>query len=181
MRPYPKEWERHDVLRDGTKVFVRPLKPDDANLYPEFLSDVTAEDLRLRFFAPIKELSPEFIGRLTHLDYAKAMAFIAIEEQGGHMLGVVRLHYDPDGKSGEYAVLVRSHLKGHGLGWHLMRRMIEYARTEGLERVRGQVLAENTTMLAMCSELGFAITDDPTERSMKVVTLDLTKTAASSR
>jgi RimJ/RimL family protein N-acetyltransferase len=177
MRPYPKEWERHDVLRDGTKVFVRPLKPDDANLYPEFLSDVTAEDLRLRFFAPIKELSPEFIGRLTHLDYAKAMAFIAIEEQSGHMLGVVRLHYDPDGKAGEYAVLVRSHLKGKGLGWHLMRRMIEYAQAEGLERVHGQVLAENTTMLAMCAELGFAITDDPIERSMKVVTLDLTKTA----
>src|SRR5215470_16068501 len=173
MRPYPKEWERHDVLRDGTEVFVRPLKPDDANLYPEFLSDVTAEDLRLRFFAPIRELSPEFIGRLTHLDYAKAMAFIAIEEQSGHMLGVVRLHYDPDGKAGEYAVLVRSHLKSHGLGWLLMHRMIEYAQAEGLARIHGQVLAENTTMLAMCAELGFAVTDDPVERGVRVVTLDL--------
>jgi acetyltransferase len=178
MKPYPKEWERHDVLRDGTPVFVRPLKPEDAGLYPEFLSHVTAEDLRMRFFAPIRELSPEFIGRLTHLDYAKAMAFIALEEPNGRMLGVVRLHYDPDGKAGEYAVLVRSHLKGHGLGWLLMHRMIEYAQAQGLERVHGQVLAENTTMLAMCAQLGFAITDDPIERSMKVATLDLTKTTA---
>jgi RimJ/RimL family protein N-acetyltransferase len=177
MKPYPKEWERHDVLRDGAAVFVRPLKPEDAELYPDFLSDVTSEDLRLRFFAPIKELSPEFIDRLTHLDYAKAIAFIAIDEQSGRMLGVVRLHYDPDGKAGEYAVLVRSHLKSQGLGWLLMHRMIEYAQAEGLARIHGQVLAENTTMLAMCAELGFAVTDDPAEPGVKVVMLDLAGSA----
>ena len=175
MKPYPKEWERHDVMRDGTRVFVRPLKPADAALYPDFLSEVTSEDLRLRFFAPIKELSPKLIGQLTQLDYERAIAFIALEEATGRMLGVVRLHYDPDGKAGEYAVLVRSHLKSHGLGWLLMRRMIEYARAEGLERVHGQVLTENTTMLAMCVELGFMIADDPLEPGTKVVTLDLTK------
>jgi len=177
-KPYPKEWERHDALRDGTPVFVRPLKPEDADLYPDFLAEVTAEDLRLRFFAPIKELSAEFIGRLTHLDYAKAIAFIALDEASGRMLGVVRLHYDPDGKAGEYAVLVRSHLKSHGLGWLLMRRMIEYAEAQGLARVHGQVLAENTTMLAMCAEIGFTIADDPMERGVKVVTLGLAKTVS---
>ena len=95
------------------------------------------------------------------------------------MLGVVRLHYDPDGKAGEYAVLVRSHLKSQGLGWLLMRRMIEYAQAEGLTRIHGQVLAENTTMLAMCAELGFTVTDDPVERGVKVVTLDLAGCATS--
>jgi RimJ/RimL family protein N-acetyltransferase len=161
------------VLRDGARVFVRPLKPDDENLYPDFLSEVTAEDLRLRFFAPVKELSPEFIGKLTHLDYAKAMAFIALDEQTGQMLGVVRLHYDPDGQAGEYAVLVRSHLKSHGLGWLLMHRMIEYAQAKGLARVHGQVLTENSTMLSMCAELGFTVADDPMERGVKMVALDL--------
>jgi len=175
MKPYPKEWERHDVMRDGTRVFVRPLTPEDAALYPDFLSEVTSEDLRLRFFAPIKELSAKMIGQLTHLDYERAIAFIALEEDTGRMLGVVRLHYDPDGKAGEYAVLVRSHLKSHGLGWLLMHRMIEYAKAEGLKRVHGQVLAENTTMLAMCVELGFVIVDDPSELGTKVVTLDLTE------
>jgi RimJ/RimL family protein N-acetyltransferase len=179
MKPYPKEWERHDTLRDGTPVFVRPLTPADADLYPDFLSDVTAEDLRLRFFTPLRELSPHLIFQLTHLDYDRAMAFIALEEQTGRMLGVVRLHYDPDRKAGEYAVLVRSYLKSHGLGWLLMHRMIEYARAEGLERVHGQVLAENATMLAMCAELGFTVTDDPVERGVKVVTRDLTVRRAS--
>jgi acetyltransferase len=175
MKPYPKEWERHDALRDGTRVFVRPLKPEDAALYPDFLSEVTSEDLRLRFFAPIKELSPKMIGELTRLDYEKAIAFIALEEDTGRMLGVVRLHYDPDGKAGEYAVLLRSQLKGHGLGWLLMQRMIEYARAEGLAEIHGQVLNENSTMLLMCAELGFAIGDDPMESGLKVVTLDLAK------
>jgi acetyltransferase len=90
----------------------------------------------------------------------------------------VRLHRDPEGASGEYAVLLRSALKGHGLGWLLMSRMIEYARREGLATIHGQVLADNTTMLHMCAELGFRIADDPAEAGVKVVTLDLTRPAA---
>ena len=91
------------------------------------------------------------------------MAFIAIDEASGRMLGVVRLHDDTSGKNGEFAILVRSRLKGHGLGWLLMKHMIAYAKEKGLETVRGQVLAENSTMLTMCAELGFHATDDPDE------------------
>ena len=160
-------------LRDGRRVFVRPLKPEDAALYPDFLSHLTHEDIRLRFFAAVRELSPAVVDRLTHLDYTRAMAFIAFDEASGDMLGVVRLHRDPVGTGGEYAVLVRSALKGHGLGWLLMSRMIDYARHESLTVIHGQVLGENTTMLRMCAELGFAIADDPTEVGIKVVTLDL--------
>jgi acetyltransferase len=86
---------------------------------------------------------------------------------------VVRLHLDADRHSGEYAVIVRSALKGHGLGWLLMQRMIAYARAIGLRRVHGQVLAENTTMLRMCEHLGFDIADDPETKGVKVVTLKL--------
>jgi acetyltransferase len=173
MRPYPIEWERHDVLRNGTRVFVRPIKPEDAALYPEFLKAVNFEDLRLRFFAPTREVSAKTIAKLTRLDYEHAMALIAIDEASGGMLGVVRLHDDPDATAGEYAVLVRSQLKGHGLGWLLMQRMIEYARAKGLKRIHGQVLAENITMLAMCAELGFDVVDDQRTAGVKVVTLDL--------
>jgi RimJ/RimL family protein N-acetyltransferase len=175
---YPKEWERHDVLRDGTRIFVRPLRPQDAALYPDFLADVTRDDLRLRFFAALRELSPELIDRLVHLDYARAMAFIALDEADGRMLGVVRLHNDPDSRSGEYAILVRSQLKGHGLGWVLMQRIIEYATARGLETIHGQVLVENSAMLQMCGELGFQITDDRETRGVKVVTLRLPHPAA---
>ena len=68
----------HDVLPDGTRVLMRPLDPADAALYPDFVAHLTSEDLRLRFFSAIKELSDDRISELTHLDYARAMAFIAI-------------------------------------------------------------------------------------------------------
>jgi acetyltransferase len=173
IRPYPKTWERHLALPDGSAIFVRPIRPEDEALYPAFMNVVTAEDTRLRFFAPIKEFSHGFIARFTQIDYARAMAFIAIEEASGQMLGVVRIHTDSEYRTAEYAILVRSDLKGHGLGWLLMELMIEYARAEGLQSIRGQVLQENRTMLQMCRQLGFHIAPDPDESSIVIVTLSL--------
>lgn len=165
--------DTHVVLLKGERVLLRPLKVADGALYPDFLADVTMDDLRLRFFAPMRELSPEMIDKHIHYDPANAMAFIAIDEASGRMLGVVRLHDDSSGKNGEFAILVRSKLKGHGLGWMLMKHMIAYAKEKGLETVRGQVLAENATMLTMCAELGFHVTDDPDERGVRLMTLPL--------
>ena len=169
---------RHLKLRDGTPVLLRPLEVADAALYPDFLAEVTAEDLRLRFFAPMREVSPDLIDKLIHYDPKHAMAFIAIEEASGRMLGVVRLHDDPDGERAEFAILVRSRLKGRGLGWLLMKHMIANAKDKGLKTVHGQVLAENSSMLLMCSELGFHTVEDPDERGVKVVTLPLNEVPA---
>jgi acetyltransferase len=173
IRPYPKEWERHATLPDGMKVLLRPVRPEDERLYGPFLAAVSGEDLRLRFFAPVKDFSHTFIARFTQIDYARAMAFLAIREATGEMLGVVRLHADATYERGEYAVLVRSDLKSHGLGWLLMRTIIDYARAEGLHVIEGQVLRENTTMLKMCRELGFEIAGDPEEPDIHVVRLRL--------
>ncbi|HTZ03593.1 MAG TPA: GNAT family N-acetyltransferase [Xanthobacteraceae bacterium] len=171
IRPYPKEWERHLTLPDGSKLLVRPVRPEDESLYPPFFARVTQQDLRLRFFAPVKEFSHGFIARFTQIDYARAMAFIAIDEASRDMLGVVRLHIDPNYETAEYAILVRSDLKGHGLGWTLMELIIEYARAEGLRTIRGQVLRENVTMLQMCRKLGFTVASDPQDPSVALVNL----------
>ena len=159
------------ILRDGTPVLIRRLEAQDAGLYPDFLSDVTAEDLRLRFFAPMREVNHALLDKLIHYDPARAMAFIAVNEQSRKMLGVVRLHDDPSGESAEFAILVRSRLKSQGVGWLLMNCIIEFAKQKNLRTVRGQVLSENTTMLTMCAELGFHISDDIDNAGVKVVTL----------
>lgn len=172
MTAYPKEWERHEILRDGTRVFVRPLRPEDGKLYPELFSGITPEDLRLRFFAPVRQFDEAAISRLVNIDYDQAMAFVAIDEDSGNILGVVRLHLEA-AQCPEYAVIVRSQLKGRGLGWLLMQQMIEYAKSRKLKRICGQVLSENTTMLSMCAELGFHIVDDLNTRGVKIVTLTL--------
>jgi len=175
IRPYPKEWERSDTLRDGTRILVRPVRPEDEPLYGPFFAAVTPEDLRLRFFAPVKEFGHTFIARFTQIDYARAMAFIAVDEASGEMLGVVRLHSDANYVHGEYAVLVRSDLKRRGLGYLLMQTIIEYGRAEGLAIIEGQVLSENTAMLAMCKELGFEIVPDPQDPATCRVQLAIEK------
>ena len=171
IRPYPAEWERHLQLRDGTAIFVRPVRPEDEPLYRPFFAAVTPEDLRLRFFAPLKDFSHPFIARLTQIDYARAMALLALDEQSGALLGVVRLHADANYDKGEYAILVRSDFKGRGLGWMLMQLIIEYARTEGIRLIYGQVLHENTAMLEMCRALGFQVASDPEDASSSIVRL----------
>jgi acetyltransferase len=163
--------ELHETIRGGEHVLIRRVRPEDMALYPDFLRDVSAEDLRLRFFARIAELSAEEIDRLSHLDYSHEMAFVALDEDTGRMLGLVRLKDELDEETAEFAILVRSRLKGHGLGWLLMQRVIGYARGKGLRRVYGDVLVQNTTMLQMCAELGFHALDIGSD--MRRVVLDL--------
>jgi acetyltransferase len=152
---------------------VRPIRPEDEPLIHEFLRHVNAHDLRLRFFAPMKEFTHEFIARLTQLDYARAMAFVAFDEATSEMVGVVRIHSDSIYQNGEYAILLRSDLKGRGLGWALMQLIIEYAKSEGLKTISGDVLQENTIMLEMCRNLGFEVKADPVEHGICDVRLKL--------
>ena len=171
--PYPKEWERTIALGNGSDVFVRPVRPEDEAMFLRFFERVSTDDLRLRFFSAVRHFSHEFIARLTQLDYARSIALAAIDPASGEMLGAVRLLADANYDTGEYGIMVRSDLKGAGLGWRLMRIMIEYARWQGLRMVEGQVLRENTTMLAMCRQLGFAITADPDDATVAIVRLPI--------
>src|SRR5262245_39282876 len=108
--------ERHEGTQEGDRALNPPVRPEDTALYRDFLADVSAEDLRLRFFARIAELSAEEIDKLSHLNYQHEMAFIALDEATGRMLGLVRLKDELDERTAEFAILVRSRLKGHGLG-----------------------------------------------------------------
>ena len=167
------KWQRHLVLGDGWRIFVRPIKPDDEPLIHDLLVHVSKEDLRLRFFDSIREFSHQFIAKLTQLDYARAMAFVAIDEASSEMLGVVWLYSDSIHETGEYAILLRSDLHGRGLGWVLMQLIIEYAKSEGLSRIYGEILQENSVMLKMCREMGFKVKTDADDRGVCDVTLVL--------
>ncbi len=175
IAPYPKVQERRTSLKNGAPVQLRPVRPEDEEMYKVFFTHVLPEDIRLRFFAPVKEFSHAFIARLIQIDYARSFVSVAVEEETGLMLGVVRLMLDNDRQHGEYAILLRSDLKGQGLGWKLMKYMIEFARQEGVKTVDGQVLNENGAMLQMCQALGFHVENDPQEPGVKKVVLDLTK------
>jgi len=174
IAPYPSEWEQTLSLKDGRTVFVRPIRPDDEDLLKAFFEAISPEDLRLRFFAPVRDFSHRFLAQLTQLDYARAMAFAAIDPETGKLLGAVRLHTDPDHQTGEYAVIVRSDLKGIGLGWALMQLIIRYAKADGIGTIKGEVLRENTSMLAMCEKLGFSVRTSRDDPGIAEVTLPVT-------
>jgi RimJ/RimL family protein N-acetyltransferase len=174
MSPSPAEWQSHERLRDGTRVLVRPIKGEDETLYPAFMAAESVEDTRRRFFGAVRDLSHDFIVRLTHVDYDQTMAFIAIDEAGAKMLGVVRLHrQEDDPGTAEYAVIVRSDFKGRGLGRLLMLRMIEWSKAARIKTITGLVLADNAEMLKLCEQLGFHLSDYMADRDIKRVSLSL--------
>jgi acetyltransferase len=173
IRPYPTRWEADTQFEPVGALRIRPVRPEDEALYEDFFSAVSAEDYRARFFGSGHGLSHGALARLTQIDYAREMAFVAIARETGKLLGVVRFIADPDYTRGEYAILLRSDLKGRGLGWRLMQHLIAYAKDEGLKELHGNVLVQNTTMLQMCRELGFIIEPEPGDESLRHVILKL--------
>src|SRR6202023_32680 len=139
---YPAELEEHVRLADGLEVFLRPIRPEDGELLRDLLANMSPEDRRLRFFIPLRQLSPELVWRLSHVDYQHDIALLALAADSGTILGVARLGGDDHGA--EFAIALRSDLKGHGLGWLLMHRVLDLAARLGLAEVHGVVLRENT-------------------------------------
>ena len=172
IRPYPAEWEK-EFSGGGANYRIRPIKPADIALYPDFLAKVSPGDVRLRFLAPRKGFSDEMLKRLTQLDYDRDIAFVALAEDSGKLAGVGRLSCDPDRTRGEYALLVRTDLQGHGIGWQLLQQILAYARAEKINRIEGIVLEENKAMLKMCREFGFTVAHHPDEPGAMLVALDL--------
>jgi len=173
IRPYPSQWVAEAETEGVGPVRIRPIRPEDEALYAAFFRHLTPEDQRLRFFSGHPDLSHRVLARLTQIDYAREMAFVATAKATGDLLGVARFVADPDYTQGEYAILVRSDLKGRGLGWRLMQHLIAYARSEKIAELYGLVLAENTTMLRMCRELGFRVEREPDDATVRRVILRL--------
>lgn len=172
IRPYPAVWERE--VSAGDRLYrIRPIKPADIELYPDFLNKVSPHDIRLRFLSPRKGFDDEMLKRLTQLDYDRDMAFVALESEGGALAAVGRLSCDPDRVRGEYALLVRSDLQGQGLGWQLLTLLADYAKSESVKRIEGFVLSENEGMLSMCRKMGFALAHHPHQPGVIQVTLEL--------
>ena len=173
IRPYPSHLQRAENITGIGELTIRPIRPEDEALYVSFMDRVSMPDRRLRFFTPTAHLNHHFLARLTQIDYAREMAFVALDNASSDLLGVVRYFADPDYRQAEFAVLVRSDLKGKGLGWLLMKRLIDYATVEGLSALTGSVLEDNTTMLGMCEKLGFECKRDLQDRGVWTVRLEI--------
>lgn len=153
---YPAELEEH-WENAGEDLIIRPIRPDDAPAHDAFFHRLSPDDVRLRFFASVRELTPAQLAKFTRLDYDREMALVAIRRNTGETIGVARLVREHDPAIGEFAVVVQPDVKGRGLGTHLMRRLLEWARQHGVKDVVGEILAENTPMLDLARHLGFTL------------------------
>lgn len=162
MTRYPAELEEHwDAA--GEHLTIRPVRPDDADRLRAFFGRLTPEDIRLRFFAAVRELTPAQLIRFTQIDYERDMALVAIRDATDEMIGVARLARNDDTGTEEFAVVVQQDVKGKGLGTHLMRRLIDWAPKHRVTEIRGEILAENTNMLVFARNLGFTLRHLPAD------------------
>ncbi len=157
--PYPEEEASHMVSEDGRRIFIRPVKPEDAPLFTALFKVLSPTTIYYRFFGPVKELQPEMLARFTQIDYDREIALVAINEDSetDRMLGVARIIGDPDGMTGEFAVLVGDPWQGKDIGSNLLDKCLSIAKKQNFKTIHGIVLQENRNMLALGRKLGFEI------------------------
>ena len=180
ITPYPAELGE-SVVWQGESITLRPIRPEDEPQHRAFIELLQPEDVRLRFFSVRRELPRSELARLTQIDYAREMAFIAVRtlpDGAPQTIGVVRSVIDPDNITAEFAIIVRSDLKGHGLGQLLMNKMIGYLAGRGTQRMVGDVLRENDGMRKLASSLGFTVSAQASNSDAISVELTLAGRAA---
>jgi acetyltransferase len=173
ISPYPKKYETRWRMRNGEEVLLRPIKPEDEPLWLEMFRGFSEESIRYRFFQVIKETPHEVRVRYCNIDYDREIAIVPelLRDGKRRILGVGRLTIDPDGKSGEFAIIVTDEFQGVGLGTKLADYVFEIASDMGVERVYSVVLADNYRALSLHKRMGFSLRygDDGTVEA----TLDL--------
>lgn len=159
ISPYPTGLERQVSLPDGLELLLRPVRPEDADLFVELFEDLSPSTIYLRFFSPLRQVPREFLARYTQIDYDREVAIVATVGVNGRdrMLGVARAIGDPDGQKAEFSILVADPWQGRGVGAALMQACIEVCRQQGYHRLHGMVLRENVRMLALARKCDFTV------------------------
>ena len=162
ISPYPWWQESEFVTRDKKRIFMRPVRPGDAEQMIGLFSDLSPETVYLRFFSPIKRISKTHLIRLTQIDYDREIALIALAgpSEQRKIVGVARIIFHPAGEKGEFALVLADDFQGKGIGQVLFKRALVSAQKYGLKQIYGPVLSTNTAMLALGQKLGFAVKRD---------------------
>jgi ribosomal protein S18 acetylase RimI-like enzyme len=172
-------WHEEVRLANGRNIVIRPIRPDDAPALRAGFELLQPEEVRQRFLDDVPEMTPELAHRLTHPDTRSEFALVVSEPlPPGEALigGVARVAVVPGTRDAAFTVLVSSYVAGMGLGRHLMRRVVRWARGKKLDSVYGEVREDNAPMLALLDSMGFSRTPGRTSGLVQAV-LDLTPSA----
>ncbi|WP_006786258.1 bifunctional acetate--CoA ligase family protein/GNAT family N-acetyltransferase [Thiorhodospira sibirica] len=169
IHPYPNHWVTQWQLSDGTTLVIRPIRPEDAKIEQEFVRKLSAESRYFRFMQAVHELTPQMLVRFTQIDYDREMALIAVHERpdGSELqVAVARYTANPDQRSCEFALAVADEWKGKGIGSHLMHYLMDVAKKKGIDVMEGEILSQNSNMLALVKRLKFSTHVSPEDDSI---------------
>ncbi len=170
IRPYPQELEQTVPWMDAT-LLLRPIRPEDGPQHQRFFEALDPNDVRFRAFVMMRELQPSQLARLTQIDYDREMAFVAVRkcaDGSEETLGVVRAVADPDNVNAEFAIIIRSDLKGMGLGQMLMNKLVEYFRVRGTTRIVGETMPDNRALLELVRHFHFTTSYDAEQKTVEL-------------
>jgi len=178
IHPYPTALVSEWVARDGTRIDVRAVRPEDAEMERDFVASLSEQTRYFRFFYRLHQLTPAMLVRFTQVDYDREMALLALTADpasptGRKIVGVSRYIANYDGESAEFAVVVTDTWQGRGIGRMLMERLIGSAKRRGLKRLEGVVLRANRGMLKFAEQLGFEVRENPDEPEQLTIVLPL--------
>ena len=162
IRPYPTKYVSPWTMPDGTAVTIRPIRPEDEPLMVRFHSTLSERSVYFRYFHAMQlpqRIAHERLTRICFIDYEREMAMVVLHEDARtgqpEIIGVGRLIKLHEMKEGEFAILVSDTWHHRGLGYELLKRLLEIGREEKLTRIFGDILPENRDMLRVCDKLGF--------------------------
>ena len=157
ISPYPARYIRRLALNDGTKIMLRPIKPEDEPLLENMLDYISTSSLYYRFFGFVPKVTHEWMSRFTHIDYDREIAIIATikREDSEEMIGVVRIIEDAWNESAEYAILIADKWQGKGLGNLMTDYILDIARQRHIGKIVASVLPTNAGMIHMFEKRGF--------------------------
>jgi acetyltransferase len=176
VHPYPAGLETTWQLADQIDVVVRPIRPEDATVERRFVDGLSAESKYFRFMNHMDKISPLLLARFTQIDYDREMALVVVLGENTTEVTIIagaRYISHPDRQSCEFALTVADGWQKHGIGHRLMERLMAIARERGLEVMEGDVLAQNSKMLRLCSSLGFQTLHDDQDSEIVIVRRDL--------
>lgn len=172
IHPYPRDWIRHSVVKNGQQVTLRPIRPEDGDGIAQLVHNMSPEARYMRFMHAIESLPPRMIAQFTKIDYDRHMAFCALPEDGS-LIGVARYSINPDGTSSEFAIAIADDWQRQGLSTQLMHLLIEHAQEHNLQSISGEVLARNQPMRGLMESMGFQCEIDPDSQEQLICTLPL--------
>ena len=171
------------TLRDGTRVQVRPIHPEDIELERRFIESLSPTSRHFRFLDTMKSPSAELLKQMTVIDPAKDAAYVALLGTGDQTeeIGVARFSAQADGHDCEFAVTVADAWQHKGLGTLLMQRLIEVAKARGIKTMHSSDASDNDLMRKFAEHLHFERQRDPDDAKLMLysVHLDATETANS--